>query len=576
MIQGRTTNGNDRITGTSRGERLEGGAGNDTLIGGGGADTLVGDDGNDTLITRDGSGTTGLRGGEGDDYLFATLRGGGQVHMFGMNGNDTLVMDLTKDPDRFSEGEQIAYMGHHAYGGPGTDTFVFMNAADARGVIIGRIDDFNASEDRMMLENRPLNLTRPPENVRIFEFKDQQWLKIGANAYYAIEGARDGGAERHFLDTTDLAAMIVASRDPAAQVAFVDQLNEVPAAVRSASQLGTPPVWIGGASSNTDFTGSEFNDIVEDSRVRSASQPRDLTDNRFSGGAGNDLINAGKGNDTLHGGEGNDSLAGGMDSDRINGNEGDDFLYGGSEADTLYGGTGDDVLEGGTGDDKLYGQEGDDVLRGDAGRDMLFGGLGDDRMGGGDSGDLLNGEFGNDRLYGEGGDDTLRGDHGRDTLWGGDGNDRLDGGSWSDRLHGQSGDDTLVGGQGRDTLHGGDGADWINGGTDHDMAWGGSGADEFAFNDRHLSRWDDLRGSDADRARILDTIEDFQIGEDVITLSGFARTTSIRDLSVSALTLGTTSYAMLTLDETGHRLLVHLENGAGVQALLSAGNFEFT
>jgi Ca2+-binding RTX toxin-like protein len=575
MIQGRTTNGNDRITGTQRAERLEGGNGNDTLIGGGGADTLVGDDGNDTLITNSGSGTTGLRGGNGDDYLFATLRGSGQVHMFGMDGNDTLVMDLTKDPNRFSGGEQISYMGHHAYGGTGADTFVFVNADAARGVIIGRIDDFNASEDRIMLEDRPLNLVRPPDNVRIFEFKAQQWLKIGNNAYYALEGAREGGTERHFLDATDLVAMIAASRDPAAQVDFIDQKNEVPAAVKTAATEAASPILLGGSSSSANYSGTSGNDVVDDSRIRSDTQPRSLTDNQFSGGAGNDLINAGKGNDTVSGGDGDDSLAGGGDNDRLSGDDGNDYLFGGSEADTLYGGAGMDVLEGGTGDDKLYGQQGDDVMRGDAGRDILYGGDGNDRMSGGSGSDLLNGEAGHDRLYGEDGNDTLRGDQGRDTLWGGGGNDKLDGGSWSDRLHGQVGNDTLVGGQGIDTLFGDEGDDWINGGTDRDIAWGGAGADNFVFNDGHLACWNDLRGSDTDRARRLDSIEDFEIGEDVITLSGFARTTSIRDLSVTALTLDQTDYAMLSVDHTGHRLLVHLENGAAVQALLDADNFVF-
>ncbi|MEQ6201593.1 hypothetical protein ABMC88_00940 [Sulfitobacter sp. HNIBRBA2951] len=576
MIQGTTTSGNDRITGTNRGERLEGANGNDTLIGGGGADTLVGGNGNDRLITQTGFGTTGLRGGDGNDYLYAAMPGAGQVHMFGMDGNDTIVMDLTKNGNRYRDGEQIAYMGHHVYGGIGADTFQFVNIGDADGIIIGRIDDFNASEDRIMLEGRVLNLNRPPSDVRIFEFDGQQWIKVGTNAYYALEGAREGGAERHFLNTTDLAAMLIASRDPDARVGFVDQVNEVPAWLGNPTFSANMTFCFGGSSSSKGFAGGNGAEIVHDTRVRSIDQPASITDNSFSGGGGNDRINAGKGNDTVRGDAGNDSLAGGLDNDLLSGGTGDDHLFGGSEHDTLFGGDGADVLQGGTGNDTLYGQQGDDLLRGNNGRDILFGGSGNDRMSGGANGDRMVGEAGNDRLYGDGGNDILRGNAGRDTLWGGSGDDRMDGGSWNDRLHGQSGNDTLVGGQGRDTLRGDAGNDWLNGGTDQDIAWGGAGADEFAFNSRHLVDWDTLSGSNADRVRRLDRIEDFTLGQDQITLSGFADTNRLADMTAGNVILDGRSYTMLNISETNQRLLVHLENDAPWRALLSPEHFEFT
>jgi Ca2+-binding RTX toxin-like protein len=85
--------------------------------------------------------------------------------MFGMDGDDTLVMDLTKDADSFrgSDGQQVNYMGHHAYGGLGADTFSFVNVSSAQGLIIGRIDDFNASEDRIMVADSVLDFDRMPE-----------------------------------------------------------------------------------------------------------------------------------------------------------------------------------------------------------------------------------------------------------------------------------------------------------------------------------------------------------------------------------------------------------------------------
>jgi Ca2+-binding RTX toxin-like protein len=559
MIIGTTTNGHDRITGTPDAERLEGGRGNDTLIGGGGADTLVGGNGDDHLITRDGTGTTGLRGGQGDDYLYATLTGRGQVHMFGMDGEDTLVMDLTKNPDRFrnGDGEQIDYMGQHAYGGGGADTFAFVNGEDALGTIIGRIDDFNASEDTLMLDDEVLDLANLPGDVHLFSFKDQQWLQIGENAFFALEGARNGGTERHFLDTENLDAMLLASRDPDARVEFVDQMNEVPAGlIRAGTDFDTIRD-IGSSASDEDFVGSAGNDAVYDTRMRSASLAEEITDNRFDGGDGDDLINAGKGHDTLSGGAGSDSLAGGLDNDLLMGGAGRDFLFGGSEHDTVLGGTGGDFLEGGSGNDRLNGAQGNDVMRGQTGRDMLFGGSGHDEMSGGASTDHLNG----------GG--------GRDTLWAGTGDDRLNGAGWSDQLYGQRGNDTLTGGHGNDTLFGGRGDDWLRGGKDQDIVWGGTGRDTFAYSDEDLINWDDLAGDPHARARDLDRIEDFEIGADKILLAGFSETSGISDLSATSITLDGQSYGMLSIEETNQRVLVQLEREADLEALMDEENFSF-
>jgi len=577
MITGTTTNGDDAITGTFRDERLEGDRGNDTLIGGGGEDTLVGDDGNDVLIARNSSGITGLRGGNGDDYMMASLPGAGQIHMFGMAGNDTLVMDLTKDGNAFrsSDGQQINFMGHHAYGGTGADTFSFVNVNSAAGLIIGRIDDFNASEDQIFVAGSLLDFDRLPSTVKIFEYNQQQWMQMGQNAFYVLEGARDGGAERHFLATEEIGAMLRASRDPDAEVGYTDPVNEVPDWLVNSDISVRSTFCLDGYNNELDFVGTQGDDVVDDTRLRNGKTSPAATDNTFEGMGGNDLINAGKGNDTISGGDGNDSLAGGMDNDRIWGGAGDDMLFGGSEDDRLHGGTGDDVLEGSSGNDTLYGEQDNDVLRGGSGRDLLYGGDNNDRMGGGDGDDTLHGEQGNDRMYGEAGDDLMRGGAGRDTLWAGDGNDTLDGGSWNDRLYGQSGNDTLIGGQGRDTLRGDDGDDWINGGADADMAWGGAGADRFAFNDQHIADWDTLEGSWEERARLLDRIEDFEAGIDTIALSGFAGTTNLSGLRGADFEMDGTNYTMITLTATNHRLLVHVENGEGWSALATAENFDF-
>ena len=572
MATGTTTNGNDRITGNMQNERLEGAQGNDTLIGGGGADTLVGDSGNDRLIASNAKGTTGLRGGSGDDYLSAAIPNTGQVHMFGMDGNDTLVMDLTKEA---GGGDEVRHNGHHSYGGGGADTFTFINADAADDVIIGRIDDFNASEDMLMLDDEEIDLRNPPSDVHLFTFKEQQWIQIGDNAYFALEGARDGGTERHFLDADDLQAMLRASNNPDARVGFIDQMNEVPLDLIAQDVDFDTERGIGGTQSEENFVGSAGDDAIYDTRVRSINKSKNVTDNTFEGRGGNDLINAGKGHDTVSGGAGNDSLAGGLDDDLLTGGTGNDLLFGGSEHDTLQGGTGDDILEGGSGNDRLAGAEDDDVLRGQSGRDTLFGGAGNDQMSGGDNADTLNGNAGNDRIYASQGNDLLRGGSGRDTLWGGTGDDQLNGGGWNDRLHGQRGDDTLAGGHGNDTLIGGRGDDWLRGGKGQDLAWGGKGSDAFVYSDEDLINWSNLSGDTETRAAQLDRIEDFEIGEDKILLSGFDRTNDLSDLDAATLVLDGKSYGMLSVEETNQRVLVQLEREEALEELMDEENFTF-
>lgn len=96
---------------------------------------------------------------------------------------------------------------------------------------------------------------------------------------------------------------------------------------------------------------------------------------------------------------------------------------GGADADTIYGGNHKDTLFGNDGDDNLIGGEGNDELSGSSGVDSLYGDNGADYIAGG--ADV-------DKLYGGAGDDTLRGDGGSDEIYSGLGNDKLTGGSGYD------------------------------------------------------------------------------------------------------------------------------------------------
>lgn len=114
------------------------------------------------------------------------------------------------------------------------------------------------------------------------------------------------------------------------------------------------------------------------------------------GGAGNDHLVGGDdddsltgddGADVLSGDEGKDILKGGAGNDHLSGNADDDLLKGDDGADTLIGGEGKDLLHGGAGDDSITGGTDDDILFGDAGDDTLDGGMGEDTLTGGEGAD---------------------------------------------------------------------------------------------------------------------------------------------------------------------------------------------
>jgi Ca2+-binding RTX toxin-like protein len=133
LLQGR--GGNDRMDGGEGNDRIEGGYGNDTMVGAEGNDTMFGGFGDDFI--EGGSGADLISGdgwlpqaGDGNDII---LGGTGADSLYGTGGNDWI--DTGRDADR-----------DQAYGGPGTDTFVYYEAYtplgvrlwDSYGVVIGK------------------------------------------------------------------------------------------------------------------------------------------------------------------------------------------------------------------------------------------------------------------------------------------------------------------------------------------------------------------------------------------------------------------------------------------------------
>jgi phospholipase/lecithinase/hemolysin len=190
--------------------------------------------------------------------------------------------------------------------------------------------------------------------------------------------------------------------------------------------------------------------------------------NEIVGTSENDYLFGTQTDDNIDGFAGNDLIFGFAGNDRIEGWDGNDWLFGNK---------GNDILNGGSDRDYLWGEQGDD---------LLFGGAGDDRLWGDRGQDILIGGSDRDYLWGEQGDDYLLGGAGDDKLWGNWGNDTLNGGGGNDFISSDAGDDLLDGGEGNDTLIGNGGADIF----------------ELALNNG------------------TDTIQDFQVGTDLIILSG--------------------------------------------------------
>lgn len=220
----------------------------------------------------------------------------------------------------------------------------------------------------------------------------------------------------------------------------------------------------------------------------------------FSGGAGNDTLDARTSSTTI----------------RAYGGSGNDLLQGGSAVDTLFGGSGNDIVVGqrgndianlGSGNDRFIWNNGDgsDVINGSTGFDVT---QVNGANGSGDRFDLraANGKAIFNRLNlglftltnemieqfeinGQAGDDvltigSLAGSGVQRVLFsGGAGDDTLNaqGTSTSVTADGGAGNDILLGGAGNDILIGGAGNDLLIGGAGNDILIGGAGNDLFGF-----------------------------------------------------------------------------------------------
>jgi Ca2+-binding RTX toxin-like protein len=250
---------------------------------------------------------------------------------------------------------------------------------------------------------------------------------------------------------------------------------------------------------------------------------------RFYGGAGDDTLGGEGGGDSIFGGSGNDtifaagqreSLFGGSGQDKINFGQFTAPVYVDfvdqrrnalatkgsfiSDFEIVEGSSLGDVFRGTSIADTFFGMGGSDSLFGGGGRDTLIGGLGDDLIDGGEGADKIDGGLGFDTLQfrnsavtvdlliptrnrGDAYGDIIHqmegllGSEHSDAFYGDSNGNMLVGNGGADVLSGRLGNDTLFGGSGNDTLFGGEGNDLLNGGLGSDIIDGGAGFDMLQF-----------------------------------------------------------------------------------------------
>ncbi|QSV63886.1 MAG: hypothetical protein HEQ26_15135 [Dolichospermum sp. DL01] len=273
-----------------------------------------------------------------------------------------------------------------------------------------------------------------------------------------------------------------------------------------------------------------------------------ILNNTITGNTGNNILDGGAGKDTLIGGAGNDTYIVDSSTDTITDSAGTDTIQssvnlslagyttienlnltgtalngtGNSLNNTITGNGGDNILNGGLGTDTLIGGTGNDtylfsITTTSLGADTITEAAVD---GGQDTIDFtgttavirLNlGITTAQTLVANGSKLTLTAANAIENVIAGAGADRIIGNDLDNRLVGRAGNDALTGGAGNDTLVGGAGNDILTGGTGNDF-FGFEGNAAFTV-----------------ASQGLDTIQDFGIGNDQISLSKsvFAFLTSV-------------------------------------------------
>ncbi len=506
---------NDEFFGNAGNDSLDGGEGNDTVLGSDGSPVAVGD-GPDEDVLGGNQGEDLVKGGEGDDSLYG---GKGNDRVYGGKDKDRVYGDLGSDIVTGDLGDDLVTGGtgdpnlpdpegkDTLYGGEGNDS-VFGNQGD--DLLIGEEGD-----DR---------INGGKENDRIYGDEGSDTLKgeDGADTLLGSRGTTTpigSGGEKDVLSGNQGPDVIKAGEGD--DLVYSGKDNDLVYA-------GKDNDLVYGDQGADTLVGDQGDDTL----IGGNGNPKDPEigggDSIF-GLDGNDVADGNQGNDSIAGGNGDDSLRGGLDDDIIWGEAGNDRLFGDRGNDTLCGGDGDDTMTGsngipgaqgdgrdklcgGNGNDSMFGNDEDDTLEGQAGNDTLYGGRGGDILNAGSEDDLVYGDFGSDTINGGDGNDTLVGSNGvpgspgdgADAIQAGNGDDLVLANEFDDTVSGGAGNDALYGGKGNDAIAGDAGNDVLFGELGDDVLSGGEGVDVFVLFS----------------AGGLDTIADFQVGTDLVALTG--------------------------------------------------------
>ena len=547
------TDGDNSITGGAGNDTLNGGLGNDTLLGLGGIDQLNGGAGDDTYHI-DNAGDTIVEGG-GTDTVFTSLNAytlGSSLEnlVFDGTGNFAGTGNSAANEIAGGAGDDTLDGGFGddtMHGGTGNDTYVVTDGGDV-------VDEAADGGIDTVLVNSDYTLSANVENMVVGGkattvntgngLANSITGNIGANRLNGLDGddTLDGGEGNDTLDGgTGNDSMIGGLGN---DTFLVDSSGDT---ITENAAGGTDTV----ISTATSYTLSDnIETLIAQVGAAAFTGTGNAQANRIVGGGGADTLDGGDGDDTLLGGVGDDSLVGGGGNDRfeIGASSGIDAIHGGDGADIIFAMASNVTL-------RLSALSGVEAITSNAFSGFRIAGTtGNDALD--FSGTILGGVI---SIDGAAGNDFITGSSTGDNLIGNAGNDTLDGGDGADTLNGGFGSDSLVGGTGADTLFGGGGKDVMTGEAD---------ADVFRF----TAKTDSAKGASAD------VITDFQVGIDLIDLSGIDPSAAAGDqayLFNGAGAFVANGLAQLRVITSGSNTVVQLDhdgNGTSDMEIVLNGN----
>jgi Ca2+-binding RTX toxin-like protein len=457
------TNDSDTINGLGGNDTLDGGDGDDILDGGTGADRMEGGNGNDTYLVDN----------IGDTYLVDNI--GDLIDE--KAPNDSKSFDTVESIITWTLGdnlEKLVLTGNAAINGIGNDLSNLIYGNSASNSLFGGFGDDlldgGAGADRM--EGGNGSDTYIVDNVgdqiiEVFSNPSNQYDSDTVKS--SITWTLNGSIENLIL--TDNAAIDGTGNSSANGIIGNDANNTL------IGGAGDDRLFGGGGSDTLDGGADNdtyFIDGTNDTIIEAVNGGRDTVDSSVSYTLGANLENLIlTGIDAING-------TGNALSNSLEGNDASNTLVGGDGDDYLDGQGSSDILDGGNGNDWYVIDNANDIIveNANAGTDLVWSTVSY----------TLGANLENLTLFATSSTDMM-------TAVGNDLNNIIAGSFSLDTLRGNKGNDTLLGGEGNDRLVGGIG---------NDILRGGAGADRFV-------RFYSSTG--------IDTIMDFQVGEDFLCFS---------------------------------------------------------